>query len=217
MNRFNYSRNLLINRFDSLQQIYQQNQPYPHLVIDDLFESEILTLILKEFDCNSNEIFRNQNQENVQIKTIPVKQLSKFGRTVYFWLNSKDFVYALSLVLDRPRNSLLGDPHYHGAGIHELLPGGQIESQSDVLIHPKLPLIFKFNLIVCLSQQNRTQGNGAIEIYNSQIETPIVKHSLQFNRTFILPMTDRAKYRILTASDRSSQFLSIYYWSLIPM
>ena len=220
MNRFNSSTSLLVCQSKSLKQTYQTNQPSSHLVIDGLFESEVIELILQEFVKRDRYVDECQTVENLAVKTKPVQELSAFGRTLYFWLNSPDFIRPLSLIVDRERDSLLGDPYYYGAGIHELLPGENIESQHNSSLHGKLPLICQFNLIICLNTQNTPEWLGKMEIsYTETKTTKTVNYSLRSNRTFILPMTNGAKYKVKT-SDRSiysSKFLSIYYWSLIPM
>ena len=218
MNRFNQSRNRLIEELEYLQQDYQQSQPCSHLVIDDLFLPEILEEVRQEFALkNHHNLANSEIPQNSQIKSRKVRELSDLTRTFYFWLNSHDFIQALTLAVGCDRHSLIGDPDLYGAGIHEILPGDKLESNQNIVMHTRLPLLCRFNLIICLNHQSNTDWAGSLEIYNCQTQTKHIIYRLQFNRTFILPLTNKVKYKIATSdrSRNSSKFLSIYYWSLV--
>lgn len=223
MNIFNPSRVRLLKEFESLQRTYKQSQPCPHLLIDNLFNPKILDYVLNEFPINyEQEIFNCEITGDLTVEFKEVKKLSDFARTFYFWLNSQDFINAFSLVIDQEKKSLIGDPLLCDAGLYEILPGGQLESlesNDDIILHPNFPLICQFNLIICLNKYGISTCGEKIEIYSSQDLNQKVSYIPRFNRTIILPMRGKHRYRIMTCdcSERSSKFLSIYYWSLIPM
>lgn len=217
MNIFNPSRNRLINEFETLQQTYQQASPVPHLTIDRLFDPKILLTILPDFALDHDCQTTNCKQfPDFKIKSWTVARLSDHTRTFYFWLNSPDFIRAMTLVVNKPKDSLLGDPTFYGAGLHEILPGGQVKSYQGRIVHCCLPLKCQFNLITCLSPVDSQDFPGKIEIFSAQQKHSQVTYSLKFNRTFILPIIHQAQYRIINhGSDRQSlKLLSIYYWSL---
>ncbi len=221
MNIFNPSRARLLDDFALLQEFYKQAKPCPHLIVENLFDTQILTGILKEFPLKSERDLLNWKiTEDLQVVSRAVKYLSDFTRTFYFWLNSPDFTRALTLIVARERNSLIGDPSYYGAGLYEISPGGNLKSSDDIIMHPHLPLICKFNLIICLDKYWDSDWGGKIEIHSSQeTDHKVVNYTPRFNRTMILPITSQTQYRVKTSdrSEQSSKFLSIYYWSLIPM
>ena len=217
MNLFDRSRDRLIKKSKSLQRSYKRNKPCPHLVIDDLFDPKILNRLLNEFlfKCDREDL-NWQITADLKLESLAVERLSDFTRTFYFWLNSQDFVSALNLALDR-QGRLVGDPSLYGSGLCGILPGGKLESCSDIIVHPHLPLICQYNLIICLNPYWNWDWGGAIELYSSDDENSKKSYTPWFNRTVILPITDTTKYKICTSeySHQSSKFLSIYYWSLI--
>ena len=220
MDIFNLSRDRLLDDFESLQQSYKQGKPCPHLVIDNLFDTQILNSILREFPLNRDRDLLNwEISEERKVKSQEVGCLSDLAITFYFWLNSQDFIHALNPIVARDRNSLISDPFFYGAGLYEIAPGGQLESNDDIIVHPNLPLICKFNLIICLNKYWNSDWGGKIEIHSFQDTNHKVSYTTRFNRTIILPITGQNLYRLLTSdrSERSSKFLSIFYWGLIPM
>ena len=154
----------------------------------------------------------------MKLESLAVDRLSDSTRTFYYWLNSPDFIEALTLALGKEEKSLVGDPTFYGANLSGILPGGKLESCSNTRIHPHLPLLCEFNLIICLNSNSKSNNEGKIELHNSENENNNISYQPQFNRTLVLPITEQVKYRI-TTSDRSyesSKFFSIYYWSLLP-
>ena len=220
MNIFNRSRDRLLNESDFLRQSYSQGRPCLHLIIDELFDSEILYCLLNEFLFKVDQDELNwQITQDLKLESLAVAKLSDSTRTFYFWLNSQDFIEPLTLAVGREEQSLIGDPTLYGAGLSGILPGGKLESCGKVIIHPHLPLVCQFNLIICLNNCLDSNCKGKIEILSCEDKYHSVSYQPQFNRTLILPMTNKVKYRI-TTSDRSYEsckFFSIYYWSLIPM
>lgn len=218
MNIFNPTRDLLKDKGEFLQQFYLAQKPCPHLVIDELFDSEILYCLLDEFLFDLKQAKLNWRiTKDLKLESIAVRDLSDFTRTFYFWLNSHDFISPLTRAVGYEPKSLVGDPTLYGASLCGILPGGKLESCDHISSHPHLPLVCQFNLIICLNSHQNDKCEGNIELFDSQDEY-YQSYQSQFNRTLILPMTNQVKYRI-TTSDRSyesSKFFSIYYWSLIP-
>ena len=219
MNIFNRTQNRLIDESFRLQKSYREAAPCSHLVIDELFDPEILYSLLNEFFFKLDEAgYSWRITPNLKLESLAVDRLSDSTRTFYFWLNSPDFIKALTLALGKEENSLVGDRTFYGAGLCGILPGGKLESCGNTRIHPNLPLICEFNLIICLNNNLHNNNRGIIELYSSEKEHHRSVYQPQFNRTLVLPITNKVKYRI-TTSDRSyesSKFFSIYYWSLIP-
>ena len=219
MNIFNQTRDRLLYESFALEKSYKKAAPCSHLVIDELFDPEILYSLLNEFFFKIDEAgYSWRITQNLKLESLAVDRLSESTRTFYFWLNSPDFIEALTLALGREENSLVGDRTFYGAGLCGILPGGKLESCGNTRIHPNLPLICEFNLIICLNSNLHNNNEGNIELYSSEKEHHRSVYQPRFNRTLVLPITNGVKYRI-TTSDRSyesSKFFSIYYWSLIP-
>ena len=46
---FSKPMTILRDNLETFQKVYTSNQPYPHLVVDDLFDSEVLDQIVADF------------------------------------------------------------------------------------------------------------------------------------------------------------------------
>lgn len=216
LNIFNPTRDRLVCKSAYLAQTYKQAAPYPHLVIDELFAPQILYYLLNEFLFRIDDRDTNWRiTSDLRLESKTISRLSDFTRTFYFWLNSSYFVDVLTLIVDRQASTLVGDPTLYGASLCGILPGGKLESKGNLITHPHLPLVCEFNLIICLNNSLNHNYPGQIELYSHLNEDSKISYTPKFNRTLILPITDKIKYRIFTGEDtyESSKFFSIYYWS----
>ena len=64
-----------------INKTYISNEPFPHIIVDDLFENEILDKILEEFPKelgNKGEIYNNKAEKKVTLN----KTENLFQRTI---------------------------------------------------------------------------------------------------------------------------------------
>ena len=98
--------------------------PFPHTIIDNFFEEEILNTILEEFpkDIDKN----GENYNNKAEKKFTLNDISKLSKTtVEFinFLNSSIFSKYLQ-DLTGINEILIPDPYLIGGGLHELRNDG---------------------------------------------------------------------------------------------
>src|SRR5258705_6143850 len=120
-------------------QRYSQASPFPHIVLDNVFDDETLNEILNEFP-SANEIdwmkFSNPNE-----RKLASRNETQFGdktRQFIHYLNSKSFISFLEQLTGI--ENLIPDPSLEGGGLHQILPGGLLKIHADFNKHSKTNL-----------------------------------------------------------------------------
>ena len=205
---------------ESWRKSYNQAQPYPHLVIDDLFAPELIERLESKFPQGNNRDWLMWDTEH-ELKTTSrgINDLSTFTQMFCLWLNSRDVIAAIESIVGV--DNLVGDPLFHGAGLHEMHRHGWLEMHADYTRHFSLPLVRRFNMLVYLNQDWDESWGGELvmQVYKNQNNR--AAYTPRANRTIIFPTTSKTLHGVPSSlscpENRSRQLLSIYYWSPIPM
>ena len=204
----------------TLRQSYQTAQPYPHLVIDNLFDPELLDRLRTEFPQAKNRDWLVWDTKH-ELKTTSrgIKGLSLFTQLFCLWLNSQDFISTIESIVGK--ENLVGDPLFHGAGLHEMYRDGWLEMHADYTKHFSLPLVRQFNILIYLNRDWDTDWGGKLTLQDPRNPQNQVSYLPTFNRTIIFPTNSSTLHGVpntLTCPlNRTRQLLSIYYWSPVPM
>ncbi|MGV2828422.1 2OG-Fe(II) oxygenase [Myxosarcina sp. GI1(2024)] len=210
----------LHNKSESLRQSYIVSKPYPHLIIDNLFEPELLDRLVAEFPKAE---YRNwlvwDTTHELKTTSRGINGLSIFTQMFCLWLNSRDVIDAIEPIVGI--NNLVGDPLFHGAGLHEMYQGGWLEMHADYTKHFNLPLMRRVNLLIYLNRDWDASWGGELALQDPKNPQVRVSYAPYFNRTIIFPTTAKTFHGVPTPLscplDRSRKLLSIYYWTPVPM
>ena len=121
---------------------YLENDPFPHIVIDNFFNEEILSSILKDFPdlSKSDKTIKNYHPAEVKLSSSRGDSIqSKECKDLLRYLNSSvflDFLQELTSIKEK----LIPDPHFIGGGLHELKKGGFLKVHADHFHHYSLLL-----------------------------------------------------------------------------
>jgi hypothetical protein len=150
---------------DSFQKTYTSGKPYPHLVIDDLFDSEVLDRIISEFPKSEHRNWIAWDSDR-ECKTTSkgIAGLPSFTQLFCLWLNSAEFIEQLKRITGI--KDLVPDPLFFGAGLHEMFRGGWLDVHADYTKHPTLPLIRRINLLIYLNREWNPAWGGDIELWD---------------------------------------------------
>jgi Rps23 Pro-64 3,4-dihydroxylase Tpa1-like proline 4-hydroxylase len=187
----------LRERAETLQANYSSAKPYPHVAIDDLFEPELLARLVAEFPKSEQRdwIVWDTNHE-LKTTSRGIDRLSIFTQIFCLWLNSREVIKAIESIVGI--DNLVGDPIFHGAGLHEMHRGGWLEMHADYTKHSTLPLMRRINLLIYLNRDWDTSWGGELVLQdhkNSKIE---VSYPPYFNRTIIFPTTAQTFHGVPT-------------------
>ena len=204
----------------SLHHAYITAQPYPHLVIDDLFPPEILDRLVVEFPrVEQRDWLVWDTKHELKTTSKGIDGLSLFTQMFCLWLNCQDVIKTIAQITEI--DNLVGDPLFHGAGLHEMYRDGWLEMHADYTRHFSLPLMRRLNILIYLNRDWDSSWGGELAMENWGDPQSRVSYPPMFNRTIIFPTTSKTYHGVpqplSCPIDRSRQLLSIYYWSPIPM
>lgn len=191
---------------DTVAQSYRGAEPYPHLVIDNFFDDDVLEQISKEIvgeKVNFNKVFTDAYQRNKTIST---------GDAVPPLINviaSKFAASAMLRYLERVTglNRLIPDPHYNSdyGYYHIVGAGGVLGSHVDHSRHNTLHIPHVLNLVIYLSKDWDEKDGGALCLYD-ETGTHVVKRvPCRYNRAIIFACTPTAYHGVDPVVESSSR------------
>ena len=198
---------------------YINADPYPYLVIDDFFDTDLAIQISSEYPTY-DESFLDGYSNAIEDKKL-LNHWNKFGPYTYkafMYLCSNTFVNLLqAIAIDA--SPLYADIGLHGGGLHLHSRGGKLNTHLDYSLHPKLNLQRKLNLLVYLTPQWQPQWGGALGLYgNSSDERPgDVRQIIQplFNRAVLFDVTRNSWHGLPHPIDcpvgKTRNSMAIYY------
>lgn len=200
-----------------LRSQYLAADPFPHIILDGLFDEVDLEGVLSDFP--TPEAMRWARFDN------PLEK--KLG-----------FFYEWSAVTDRVRRfldalngfetllflealtgieGLIPDPYFGGGGLHQIEPGGFLKVHADFNVHPKLKLDRRLNMLVYLNKQWHEDYGGHLELWDPVTRSPRQRILPVFNRTVIFSTTDTSfhghPHPLTSPPGLTRKSVSLYYYT----
>jgi 2OG-Fe(II) oxygenase superfamily len=204
---------------DSLRKTYAAAKPYPHLVLDGFFDENVLEHVLAEFpvqetrDWLAYETVHESKRASRGIAGLPA-----FTQLFLLQLCSEPVLEQIRYITGY--DDLVGDPLYHGGGLHETPPGGWLNVHADWTMHPVLPLVRRLNLIVYLNRDWAADWGGELELIDPQTKICSARVAPVFNRAVLFATAPENLHGFPTPlscpEDRSRKSVSVFYWSPDP-
>jgi Rps23 Pro-64 3,4-dihydroxylase Tpa1-like proline 4-hydroxylase len=201
-----------------LRETYTQNKPWPHIVIDDFFDPEVLERVRVE----AAAVHRSEYYEKfVDRKTDHNKYAFaadavglETSRLVNF-LNSGSFVSYLEKLTDI--SGLLTDPSYFGGGLHKIQPGGYLEVHTDFNHLKRYNLERRLNLLLYLNKDWQPSYHGDLELWDRSSMSRAAAVPPIFNRCVVFSTTNESMHGhpVPLATPRGTERMSIalYYYT----
>jgi hypothetical protein len=181
-------------------QAYQTADPFPHVVLDGLFDPALLKQILVEFDGMDRGKWHSSDKEFE--RKWATEDIQHFGPTTRTFINQLNGGLFLNF-LERLTGiqGLISDPHLRGGGLHEIRREGALGVHADFNLYPRLNLWRRLNLLLYLNDEWDPAWGGATLILDDrgrlspasnpsfddfEAETPSISignYSLLFRRT----------------------------------
>ena len=170
---------------------YKHNNPFPHIVLDNFINENILSEVANEFPSldkalkvdYENNIFKKKAWNNVD-------EFPKKTRDLFFFLNSGSFVIWLNKVTGI-KETLIPDPDFFGGGLHECFKGGFLKVHIDYHKHYKNHLDRRLNALIYLNKDWKDEYGGHLQLFDkNNLSKPAQKILPIFNRLVIFSTTD---------------------------
>lgn len=167
----------------SLAPTYRNASPFPHIVINDFLETDVLNGILAEFPSSDNKSYFDREQERLKFQFQPHESQGGLTRNLFAELNSQAFLEFLEELTGF--DALLSDPHFEGGGLHETKRGGHLGVHADFNVHGRLKVERKLNLLIYLNEDWDPRFGGQLELWDQEMKTCAVKIEPIFGRAVI--------------------------------
>ncbi|WP_372617624.1 2OG-Fe(II) oxygenase [Falsiroseomonas sp.] len=198
---------------------YRAARPYPHVVLDGLFDPHVLDRVAADFpDATPPDWVQYDTANEIKRTSRGLIGVPAYANAFLWQLCSEPFLEWLREVTGI--EDLVADPMFHGGGLHESFRGGWLNIHADWTQHPHLPLVRRLNLIVYLSRDWREEWGGALELWQPGADAAGARLAPLFNRAVLFPTTSETLHGFPDAlrcpADRSRRSASVFYWSPDP-
>lgn len=200
----------------TLAATYQAAAPFPHVVIDNLFDDADLKRVLDVFPAPEDMPWRKFDSGNE--KKLGYWHTNPVAPAIWDFLQAMNappmlgFLETLTGI-----DGLIPDPYFGGAGLHQILPGGFLKVHVDFNRHPKLKLDRRLNMLIYLNEDWQDAWGGHLELWDAGITRCYEKIAPVFNRTVIFSTTDQSyhghPHPLQCPEGRSRKSLSFYYYT----
>jgi len=202
----------------SLSEAYAGNTPWPHIVIDDFLEPQLLEKVRQEAASVRRseyyEKFVDRKTDHNKYAYTPEVVGPETSRLVNF-LNSGPFVGYLEKLTGI--EGLLADPSYFGGGLHKIQTGGYLEMHTDFNLLKKYKLERRLNLLLYLNKDWQPSYNGSLELWDRPSKTRVKEVPPLFNRCVVFSTTNDSMHGhpLPLATPRGVERMSIalYYYT----
>lgn len=191
-------------------------EPFPHVVVDDLFDELLLNRVLEEFPSPKDiDWIEYDTPHERKLATKNVEQIGPLTRSLINALNSSAFIEFIEDLTGI--QGLIPDPHLDGGGLHQIPPGGKLGIHSDFLVQQRLKLDRRLNLIVYLNKDWKEEYGGHLEFWKPEMKEAAKKILPVFNRLVVFSTTSTSFHGhpepLTCPPDRTRKSIALYYYS----
>lgn len=201
----------------ALHEHYVSADPFPHIVIDDLFDDAVLQSIVDDFP-------KPEQTRWMRFDSPTEKKLGYYHEHSTITANIRAFLDAMNgfemlLFLEALTGieGLIPDPYFGGGGLHQIESGGFLKIHTDFNVHPKLKLDRRVNLLVYLNRGWQEEWGGHLELWNASMTEQRQRIAPLFNRTVVFSTTDHSfhghPHPLATPPGVTRKSVSLYYYT----
>lgn len=207
-------------RLDSLAAanatIYQNNDPFPHIVIDNFLNADLLEEARQEIEAEGSILWQSMDDRyQKKMAFNRTRQMGPKTRALINSLNGQDIILFLEKLTGI--EGLVTDPGLAGGGVHMLRPGGFLGVHADFNLHRGLRLDRRLNLLVYLNHDWQEEYGGLLELWDKKMTRPVKKIVPLFNRCVIFSTTENSFHGnpepVNTPDGRDRKSLALYYYT----
>jgi Rps23 Pro-64 3,4-dihydroxylase Tpa1-like proline 4-hydroxylase len=143
--------------------------PFPHIVLDGLFDGDTVKEIHKQFRELPSDYWQKNNDQGIEVKWrsnwSSEYDIPQPAREMVQFLNSGIFLRELSRLTGIPH--LIPDPYYTGGGFNLIQRGGYLDVHADGNWHDAMEVHRRLNLILYLNSDWQEEWGGALNFYDA--------------------------------------------------
>ena len=199
-----------------LSKEYQQNDPIPHIAIDNFLRPDILQRVIADFPAADAPLWVESVTNRAKKKVCSIPPLIPYSiRSVIQELLSPFFIKQLSQITGIPY--LIPDVMMTGSGIFCIERGGFLKVHVDFNYHAATRLDRRVNLLLYLNDNWHDSYGGHIEFWKLGQPKPLKTYAPIANRCVIFNTNEDSYHGhptpLTCPEGRSRNCISIYYYT----
>jgi hypothetical protein len=201
----------------ALRQSYAQADPFPHVVMDGLFDDDVLHPVLEDFPKPDQTRWMRFDSPTEKKLGYYHEHSTISDRVRHFLDALNGFEVLLFLEALTGIEGLIPDPYFGGGGLHQIEPGGFLKIHADFNVHPKLNVDRRINMLVYMNPGWRDEWGGHLELWNRDMTQCRRRIAPVFNRTVVFSTTDTSyhghPHPLLSPPGVTRRSVSLYYYT----
>lgn len=201
---------------------FAAQEPFPHAVIDDIFDPAFLRDVLGEFPAADKDVWDRAEDHGIQVKLRSKWQsdvdIEPKTRELVHFLNSGAFLRRISQLTGIER--LISDPYYTGGGLNCILPGGLLDVHCDGNWHHDMAVHRRLNAILYLNENWQPEWRGEFEFWDRDMTACVKSIVPAFNRLIVFETHDYSYHGhpepLLCPEGESRKSVIVYYYTSTP-
>lgn len=169
---------------ERLHAALQGAAPFPHLVIDGLFNPRLLELVAEEFDAQPQNSWAEVKERHAPRRSVDRVRLGPASQLYFDIVHSGWFVEWLGALTGVQH--LLPDPSLYGGGLHESLHGANFPIHRDFGYHAYTGLKNEMVLITYLNKGWLPEWGGVLELWDKRRGQCVSQVVPVFGRTILM-------------------------------
>ena len=151
---------------EELRHRFSSASPFPHLVLDEFLEPDLLRRLYDEFPSFDEQRAANE-LGHIRGKAVQeqISAISPAYRELHQVIQTPEFLQAISEITGI--DDLLFDPEYFGGGTHENLTGQELHYHVDFNYHPIRKWHRRLNLIIFLNHDWQREWGGSLQLHRN--------------------------------------------------
>ena len=193
---------------------YINAAPFPHIVLEGLFDSAHLDAIEREFGgVNRGEWISYDNANEIKFGTRPNAVLGPASQAYFDTIHRGQFLSFLSALTGIA--GLVPDPMLRGGGLHEIPVGGKFKVHTDFTRHTDTLLDNRLVMITYLNKNWERSYGGALELWTR--EACVEEVIPLFGRTIIFSQSATSLHGhptpVATPDGRTRRSVAAYFYT----
>lgn len=179
-----------IRKLQDFADQYQKGDPFPHFVIDNLFDQSVLLELAKSFPLPGSHWWEYNNELEKKFACNDLKLMPENLANFLNFLNSNLFIEQIEKLTGIP--GLIADHTLNGGGLHQICQGGKLDIHCDYNYHPITKLDRRVNVLIYLNTAWCVDWGGYLELWSKDMTQKVVSIAPLFNRMVVFSTTDTA-------------------------
>lgn len=168
-----------------LSETYRCADPFPHNCIDNFLDEDVYRKASDAFPGATERVWFKFHSatENLKLQSQDFYAIPPALRALIMEFNAPGFTRFLETLSGI--QGLVPDPHLHGGGLHQTLPGGHLGLHIDYNYHLEWKLDRRLNVLLYLNDKWEDSWAGHLQLWDNEVQRCVRKIAPIGNRLVV--------------------------------